>query len=159
MSEDATFEDGREAPLRLLAQDVADLEIVSALTQDAVFPATQMRWQKAQRRFVLLLNRFRWEDVVAAAHRRRPVERVQTLLVIEDVQAVQVQGLTQDDKDMVLSLLALDFEAGEDGMGRLLLTLAGDGAIALEVETLNLTLKDVTQPYLAPSRKTPRHPE
>jgi hypothetical protein len=38
-----------------------------------------------------------------------------------------------------------------------ILTLAGDGAIALEAEALEVTLKDVTRPYLAPSGKVPNH--
>jgi hypothetical protein len=43
-------------------------------------------------------------------------------------------------------------------MGRLTLTFAGDGALALEVEAINLALRDVTRPYQAPSGKTPSHP-
>jgi hypothetical protein len=39
----------------------------------------------------------------------------------------------------------------------LTLTLAGDGAIALEVEALELRLEDVSRPYLAPSRRAPDH--
>ena len=40
-----------------------------------------------------------------------------------------------------------------------MLTLAGDGAIALEVEALEVTLQDVTRPYRAPSGKAPAHPD
>ncbi|MCA3479159.1 MAG: DUF2948 family protein, partial [Rhodobacter sp.] len=58
----------------------------------------------------------------------------------------------------VLSLLSVGFEPGEDGTGRVILTLAGDGAIALAVEALEVTLKDVTRPYLAPSGHAPKHP-
>ena len=48
---DATFEDGREAPLNLGALDAEDLQVISSLCQDAVFPITEMRWQMRQRRF------------------------------------------------------------------------------------------------------------
>jgi hypothetical protein len=44
-------------------------------------------------------------------------------------------------------------------MGRLTLVLAGDGAVALDVETLEVTLRDVTRPYVAVSGKAPDHPE
>ena len=37
--------------------------------------------------------------------------------------------------------------------------LAGDGAIALQVETLDVTLRDVSRPYLAPSGRVPSHEE
>ena len=35
--------------------------------------------------------------------------------------------------------------------------LAGDGGIRLTVEALEVTLKDVTRPYVAPSRHVPKH--
>jgi hypothetical protein len=56
-------------------------------------------------------------------------------------------------------VLTMAFAPGEDGAGRITLTLAGDGAIALMVETLDATMTDVTRPYLAPSKKAPHHPE
>lgn len=153
---DARFEDGREAPLNIGATDEDDLKVISALTQDAVFPITEMRWQARQHRFALLLNRFRWED---QGQQRHGPERVQSLLVIDSVRAVASQGIDRSDKDVILSLLAITFEPGADGTGQLLLTLAGDGALRLDVETLDLTLRDVTRPYTAPSRKAPNHPD
>ena len=87
----------------------------------------------------------------------RPYERVRSVLVVEDVTRVQSFGFDRADKDLVLSLLAIGFAAGEDGTGRVTLTLAGDGAIALEVEALELRLEDVTRPYRAPSGKVPKH--
>ena len=160
MSEDATFEDGAERPLRLKAEDAEDLAVVAALVQDAVLPASEMSWDRAKRRFACLLNRFRWEDEEAATRRGRPVERVQALLVIDDIRAVRQQGLSRDDmKDAVLSLLTLAFEPGEDGTGALILTFAGDGALRAEVEAVNVMLQDVTRPYRAPSGHTPTHPE
>jgi hypothetical protein len=158
MTEDAKFEDGREAPLRLKARDSDDLGVVAALVQDAVFPASEMKWDAKARRFAILLNRFRWEDADNARLRKRSFERVQSLLVIEDVMKVQSQGVDKSDPDMVFSLLSIDFKAGEDGTGRVELTLAGDGVIGLEVETLEVLLRDVTRPYAAPSSKAPSHP-
>ena len=153
MTEDARFEDAGGAPLRLRALDVADLEVVSALTQDAVLPASEIRFDRKARRFALLLNRFRWEDGAAM----RQAERVQSVLSIEDVTAVQSQAVPQGDGDVVLSLLSISFTPAEDGMGRVVLTLAGDGAIACEVEALEVLLRDVTRPYGAPSGKVPKH--
>jgi hypothetical protein len=155
---DARFEDGGEAPLHLRAEDAGDLAILAALVQDAVFPITEMRWQKARRRFALLVNRFRWEDRAAADRAGRAYERVQSLLVVDEAMAVRTQGIDRAERDTVLSLLDIAWEPGEDGTGRVILTLAGDGAIALEVEALDVTLRDVTRPYVAPSGKAPSHP-
>jgi hypothetical protein len=159
MAEDARFEDGDERPLRLKALDEGDLAVISALVQDAVFPVTEMRFDRRRRRFALLLNRFRWEDATPAERRGRAFERVQAVLAIEDVTHVATQGLDRRDRDTILSLLAVGFEPGEDGTGRVILTLAGDGAVAVDVEALEVTLQDVTRPYIAPSKARPTHPE
>lgn len=154
---DASFHDGREVPLNLGALEVEDLQVVSSLVQDAVFPISEMSWRSKEHRFALLLNRFRWEDLPSAEKRDRPVERVQSLLVVESVLGVASQGLDRSDKDMILSLLSVQFEPGDDGAGHVLLTLAGDGCIRLAVETLEVSLRDVTRPYVAPSKKVPDH--
>ncbi len=156
---DARFEDGADVPLLLIARDGDDLAVVSALVQDAVFPITEMKWDRRTRRFALLINRFRWEDRAAAEAARRPYERVQAVLAVEDVTAVRTQGIDRGDRNTVLSLLSIAFAPGEDGTGVLTLLLAGDGAIALSVEALEVSLRDVTRPYAAPSRKAPQHPE
>ena len=158
MRQDATFEDGAEKPLRLIAQDKEDLQVLSALLQDSVLPITELKWEGGRRRFSLLLNRFRWEDVPAAERRGRSFERVQALLTIDHVLRVKSQGLVRDDHDTVLSLLAITHEPGEDGAGRVILTFAGDGALRLETEALEAALTDVTRPYLAPSKAKPEHP-
>ncbi|MCF8485485.1 MAG: DUF2948 family protein [Rhodobacteraceae bacterium] len=154
---DARFEDGEEGPLRLIARQAEDVLVLSSLLQDAVFPMSEMRYDRKARRFALLVNRFRWEDRAAAEVAKRPFERVRSLLVIEDVMAVRTSGIDRADKDLILSLLSLGFVAGEDGTGVLTLILAGDGAIALDLEALELHLDDVTRPYIAPSRKQPSH--
>lgn len=154
MSADARFEDAFGEPLALIAADADDLRVISALVQDAVLQATEMRYLRAERRFAALINRFRWEagDTGGTAP-----ERVQSLLVVGDVTRVRSQGIDPRDRELVLSVLALDWAPGEDGCGRLVLTLAGDGAVAIEADCLDVTLKDVTRPYSAPSGRAPEH--
>ncbi len=154
---DARFEDGDEGPLHLLAQEAADVTVLSALVQDAVLPLAEMKLDRPRRRFAALLNRFRWEDREAAERAGRPFERVRSLLTVEGVLSARTMGIDLREKEAVLSVLSLDWLPGEDGSGRLTLVLAGDGAVALEVEALDLRLEDVTKPYLAPSRKMPSH--
>ena len=154
---DARFEDAGDGPLRLTAADGEGVTVLSALLQDAVFPITEMNYAAKRRRFALLLNRFRWEDRDAAEQAKRRYERVQSLLVFQDVLSVKSQGIDRTDADTVLSLLAVTFTPGPDGTGRVDLVLAGDGTIALQVEVLDATLRDVSRPYLAPSGLVPRH--
>ncbi len=157
MTQDATFEDGAARPLRLVAMDEDDLQVLSALCQDAVFPASEMQWQRGRARFGILLNRFRWEDVPFAQRGGRTPERVQSVLAVENVERVASQGVPRGDADTILSVLSVTFEPGEAG-GAVILTLAGDGAIRLQVSELEVALRDVTRPYAAVSGKVPDHP-
>ena len=154
---DARFEDGDDAPLNLVARDADDLGVISALVQDAVLTGADLTWQRPKRRFACLINRFRWEDAEAAQAAKRPYERVRSLLVIEDALVVRSQGIDRKDPDTVLSILSLRWEPAEDGTGRIVLVLAGDGAVMVEVEAIEVTLHDVTRPYVAPSQKMPKH--
>ena len=158
IAEDARFEDGAEQPLRLRAETPEDLAVVSALLQDAVAQTSEITWAPRHRRFSLLLNRFRWEDVPAAERQGRLV-RAGAGGAGDRRRARRParSASTPRDRDLVLELLALDFEPGEDGAGTLRLVFAGDGEIALDVECLDLRLVDVTRPYLA--RGLPKHPE
>lgn len=153
MTEDARFEDGGERILNLGALGAEDLQVISALVQDAVLPVTEIRWLGAQRRLALLINRLRHEDKPAG----RPVERVQSLLVIDQVLAVSSQGVDRKDQDLVLSVLSLSFDASEAPGGFVELTLAGDGAIRARVEVLEVSLRDVTRPYKAVAGRAPDH--
>ena len=156
---DASFHDADPAPLALKAEDAEDLLIVSALAQDAILPVGEIAYDRRRRCLALLLNRFRWEDADQAARENRPYERVRAVMAVSDVLRVQSDGIDRKDTDLVLELLRIDWEPAEDGAGRVLLQFAGDGTLALDVECLNIDLSDVTQPYVAPSGKAPRHPD
>jgi len=155
---DATFEDGDEKPLRLRAETDEDLAVISTYTQDAVGQNSEISWLAKKHRFALLLNRFRWEDRAQAETQGRPYERVQSMLVVDSCLKVLAQGIDPNDKDMAFEVLSIAFEETADGAGRVILTLAGDGAIALDVECLDVTLTDVSRPYVARAKIAPSHP-
>ncbi|MEL7128831.1 MAG: DUF2948 family protein [Pseudomonadota bacterium] len=128
-------------PLRLMAADQDDLKFISAALQDAVAKAGGIRYQASKRRFSIELNRFRWEDADAASG-----SRVRSIFAVDGVEAVRARGITKSDPELVISLLSAGFEPAsedpEDPSGTVLLTLAGDGEILLEVECLDITLLD-----------------
>lgn len=151
MAQDARFNDVDGRPLRLWAADPEDLQVVAALTQDAILPASEMRWERGPRRLALLLNRFRWE------HGQRSPERVRSLMVIGDVKSVRGQGVVPGDAETILSLLTVEWVPEADGSGRLRLTFAGDGVVEAACDCLDVTVTDVTQAYAAPSGRAPDH--
>ena len=148
----ASFEDVSFKPLRLVAFTVDDLEVISTMTQDAVFPSSEMILNSEKRRFAILLNRYLWEK-----NKSKNAERAQAVLAFEDVKNVQTQNINKSDNNIALCLLNISFKAEEDGMGTIQIILSGGGKIRLQVEALEVSLRDVTQPYLAPSRLIPHH--
>ena len=159
MTQDAQFEDGGERPLNLGAFDQEDLKVVSAMIQDAVLPITEIIWRPKRRRLGLLINRFRWEDKDKAIAQGRPFERVQSLLLVENAMSISSQAIDRKQRDLILSLLSLDMQDAENGDVDILITFAGDGLLKARVEAIEVSLKDVTRPYQAQSRQTPKHPE
>lgn len=160
-TDDARFADGAPKPLRLSAIAPDDVGVMSALVQDAVLPASEMTWDRGARRFALLINRMRWEDLPRGAKSGAGsdgVSRVQSVLTFDNVSGVQTQGFDRRDPDQILSILSLGMDA-DAATDRVVVTLAGDGAIAVTMTALDLSLRDVTRPYAAVSGKVPHHPD
>lgn len=150
---DARFEDAAPSrPLRLLAETPDDLAVIAAVLQDAVGTVAETAWMPGRRRFVAVLNRFRWE---AARGTSQSAERVRTGLTVENVQRVRATGIDPAARGRVFNLLDLAFVPGEDGTGILRAVLSGGAEIALDIEALDIALGDITRPW--PARGVPRH--
>ncbi len=139
--------------LRLIAEDAADLEVISSAVQDAVLKAENLKYDRKRRRFTLELNRFQWEE---ATSKRGPQSRVRTLLAFDGVLHVKTRAVNKIDPDMVFSVLSVSFSpADEPPGGTLSILFAGDGELALEVETIDATLLDSA--YEWTTRHRPDH--
>ena len=154
---DASFHDADQGPLMLRTEAPEDVAVLSMLVQDAVLTGADVTFDRKRRQLALLINRFRWEDVEDAQREGRPFERVRALLVVSDITGIRSDGIDRGDDDEVLSLLALQWLPGADGTGQLQLDFAGDGTIQVDAECITIDLRDVTQPYLAPSGHMPTH--
>lgn len=133
--------------LKLLAQDAADLAVISAALQDAVAKIGDIRWDAHARTLTLACNRFRWE-----AGGKKSGERVRSALQLGGVTGVQARNLKRDAKGAIVELLAITFEPGEAPGGVVLLAFAGDGDLRATVECLDVLLADVSDPWATPRR-------
>ncbi len=139
--------------LRLIAADTADLEVISSAVQDAVLKADNLKYDRKRRRFTLELNRFQWEDSPA---KRGPQGRVRAILAFDSVLSVKTRAVSKADPDMVFSVLSLTFTpADEPPGGKISILFAGDGELALDVETIDATLLDSA--YEWTTRHRPDH--
>lgn len=145
------------SPLRLLACDAEDLQVLSAACQDAVLKVGDLNFDSKRRRFVLVLNRFKWEDQGARSLVRgsAPFARVRSGLQFGGVLKASSSGFDRRDKDAVLALLAVAYTPGAEGAGVIVLQFAGGAALRLEVECVDAALSDLTEPW--PTARKPRH--
>lgn len=137
--------------LKLMAEDVADLDIIGAAVQDALLRMGDLSFDNKARRFTAMLNRFRWE----AAPPEGPFERVRSALSFEGVMAVKSRRVRPDASEALASVLSLGFIPDQEPPGGIVrLLLAGGGEIALEVECLDAVLIDMGEAW-----RTPRRPD
>ncbi|MCB9929611.1 MAG: DUF2948 family protein [Alphaproteobacteria bacterium] len=133
------------APLKLRARDAEDLAVMSAMVQDALVPLSDMVYLAEDRRFVIALNRYRWDAPDAPS-------RTHALLTVQQVEQVQTRNLNRHERERILNLLSLTVEDGD-----LLAVFAGGGLLRLSAETLDCVLEDVGDPW--PAQATPAHPD
>lgn len=135
-------------PLRLVALDAEDLEIVSAHLQDFVVRTGDLAWLPRERRFAFVGNR---------ADRRvdGEVRRRRTAAHFDRVTRVLARGVDRSTPEVVLNLLAVTFAASEDPAGAIELHFSGGAVLRLEVEYIEGQVADLGPVWAA--RAAPTH--
>jgi hypothetical protein len=133
--------------LKLLAQDLDDLAVISAAMQDAVGKVGDINFEPKGRRLTVAFNRYRWESGGG--------ERVRSALQLGGVLNVQTRKLRRDAPEAVVEILAMTFEPGESPGGVVTLSLAGGGDLRATVECVEAVLADVSDPW--PTPRKPAH--
>ena len=149
--------------LRLIALDAEDLDVLSAHLQDAVLRVGEMSYLPKENRFVAIVNRFDWEK--AAASKQKPAaqeqfERRRAGIRFERVKGAKLQGIDLSDKRTALALLAITFESAGNSQapeGYVTLTFSGSAAIRLDVECVEVELKDLGAAWA--TNRSPEHPD
>jgi len=134
--------------LKLYGRSPADIEVISAHLQDAVAQIGDMAYLADEQRFVLLANRFCWEN------ERAPM-RVRSALQLANVVSIRQKKLNLTRREGVVALLAVHFLPDKLPAGEMRLQFAGGGEIGLEVEACEAILEDITAPLAAKAR--PHH--
>ncbi|WP_374382006.1 DUF2948 family protein [Dongia sp.] len=152
--------------MRLMAKDADDLGIIAACLQDALVPISEVQYLSGEQRFIMLLNRFRWERRPAgrpgssadqgdasfhdADDYHDTEQRIHCGLCVDKVTAVRSRGVDLKQRGKFLSLLTLQ----QDG-DKLNLFFSGGGVIQLTVSELSVFLKDMGEGW--PTQWRPDH--
>ena len=126
--------------LKLVALDNDDMEVLSAHVQDSVVKIGDIMWRPAEKRLVVVVNRFDWEGAQSLTP---PFRRRRAALRFERVNAIKHRNVACAEKDMVLNLLAVEFTPTDTPAGQVILTFSGGCALRLDVECLEAELADL----------------
>jgi hypothetical protein len=137
-------------PVKFVALDRDDLEVVSTHLQDALVKVADVAWRPQEKRVVIGLSRFDW---LSAEAERPELRRCRSALRFERVTCCKCRSVNPHGKDAVLNLLAVEFSETDAPGGVVTLTFSGGGALRLEVECLEVELAD-----LGPSWPADRRP-
>ena len=138
--------------LKLLALNDDDLKVLSAHLQDSIILVKDMIFLKKSRTFLMMVNRFMWEDVERGIFREN--KRIRCAVKFENVLEVKSRNISQKKKDKILELLSIDSEV-KNNKKELLITFAGNNEIILIVEEINILLDDVGLPWKV--KHVPKH--
>ncbi len=136
-------------PLKLVAFDRDDVQVISAHLQDAVLRTADICWRPAEHRVVVGVNRFDWE---AANGQSAELRRCRSALRFERVRSCKCHHLDAVGKNEVVNLLAVEFAERQPPGGVVTLTFSGGAALRLEVECLEIELADLGPAWATDAR-------
>jgi len=148
-------------PLRLRAEDAEDLAVVSACLQDALVAAGDLAYDPDAREFMLVANRFRWENCHPGARDCGKFERTLCAVTFDNVTAAAYRGFNRGEKDRILCLLAIRLAAEAANVSpdvtpevppgvTIDLDFAGHAEIRLTASALHVRVRDFGDPWPTP---------
>jgi hypothetical protein len=136
-------------PVKFIALDKDDLEVVSAHVQDAAVKVADVHWRPQEHRVVVALSRFDWMGAQEGDIDDGGYRRCRSALRFDRVMSCKCRNLDPAIRNDVLNLLAVEYAETAAPAGVVTLTFSGGGMLRLEVECLECELAD-----LGPAWKT-----
>ena len=139
--------------LRLMAKNQDDLKVISAYLQDSIVFVRDIVFLKKNMTFVMIVNRFMWEDVEKGVFRKN--KRIRTILKFDNVIEVNSRNISQTSKDKFLDFLAIESNQMPDNNHEMKLIFSGDSVIRVVAEVIEVTLDDQGEPW--DTKNKPKH--
>ena len=145
-----------ENRLKLRAVAAEDVEMISALLQDGLVAASDLQYQKDSASFVIVINRFCWEQADDTESETQP-NRCLCGLKVAHVKQVSQRGLSAG-VNQFYNLLSVTYEETKENekvVNRLTFTFSDGYGIRLTVDELALIVQDIAAPH--PGLARPQH--
>jgi len=139
--------------LKLIAKNHDDLKVLSAYLQDSIINVKDIAFLKQNRAFIMITNRFMWEDVEKGIFRQN--KRIRCAIRFEEVFKVKSKNIDQQNVNRPLECLAIKSSQRSDEVYEIRIFFAGEGAITIISETIEVIMNDIGKPWNV--KHMPRH--
>ena len=127
--------------LRLIGNYEEDFKVISAHLQDSVVTSKDMVFLKKNKTFVMIVNRFMWEDIEKGVFRKN--KRIRCAVKFETVLEVKTKNINQKNKNKPLECLALKCLSASNESYEIKIFFAGNGIITIISEIIEVAMEDI----------------
>ena len=145
--------EGEKNSLKLIGKKLEDVKVISAYLQDSIVTLKNIAFLKKNRIFVMILNRFMWEDVEKGFFRKN--KRIKSAVRFEEVIKVKSQNVNQKNKNKSLELLAIKSTKNIDENYNIKIFFSGGSLITMIAENIDVVLNDFGETWN--TKHTPVH--
>ena len=131
----------KKTRLKLIGKNQEDLKVISAYLQDSVVTVKDIVFLKENRTFVMIVNRFMWEDVEKGIFRQN--KRIRCAVKFEEVSKVRSQNINQKNRNKPLECLAIKCSPIFDDVYEIKIFFAGDNIITIISEVIEVVMHDI----------------
>ena len=131
--------------LKLLGKNQEDLKIISAYLQDSILIVKDIVFLKQNRTFIMIVNRFMWENVEKGVFREN--KRIRCAVKFEEVIKVECKNINQKNKIKPLECLAIKCSSIFDETYKIKIFFAGNSIITIISEVIEVALHDLGKPW------------
>ena len=127
--------------LKLIGKNIEDLQVISAYCQDSVVKLKDIVFLKKNRTFVMMFNRFMWEDVEKGVFRQN--KRIRCAIKFDEVLEVKSKKINQKKKNRLLECLAIKCNETVNNNYEIIFFFAGGSIITLISEFIEVVMHDL----------------
>ena len=127
--------------LKLIVKNQEDLKIISAYIQDSIVTVKDIAFLEKNRIFVMVVNRFMWEDVEKGKFRQN--KRIRCAIKFEEVLKVKSKKINQKNKNTRLECLAIKSNKISNKNYEINFLFSGYSIITLISEAIEVVLHDL----------------
>ena len=139
--------------LKLIGKNQEDLKVISAYIQDSVVTVKDMVFLKKNRMFLLIVNRFMWENIVDSSNKEN--QRVKCAIKFEGIFEVKSKKINQQNKEKRLEFLTIECNRILDKNYEIKFFFAGGSIITLISEFIEVSMHDLGKPWAV--KHVPKH--